>query len=391
MVVRSEAIIQLRKMDAISVEDLAKALSVNDEGVQIIAARGLGKKNRVGLATETLKRLANSKDKRTAIFARTTLLGSGDRTQIGYLRKVILDPKTTDTMLISLLDQIRVEKISTALPLAEALCAEDRPLRVRIRSHMVIDDLSPGAARKLLSSIRKSQDLLLTCNLLRLLSQRDDAEEMVRQLSGRKDTTGSVARFELRRAKGGKPAETALKNMLALEHPVLVEYAIDRMRTDVKEKGQQADFYVGPFMDYIKNSKIDPDRMTTINERVARIIKLFGDLSSTGSLSALKEFLGRQSNTTLRELTVGALYRCDNKGVCDLVRPMRNSPFPKISTYATLLLARHGDTAAIEQLIRLQKETLPDRVDLLTMTNWYILKFAGRTSQVMKRVAGKLR
>ena len=35
--------------------------------------------NRARMATDTLKKLAESKDRRTAIFARTTLLGSGDR------------------------------------------------------------------------------------------------------------------------------------------------------------------------------------------------------------------------------------------------------------------------------------------------------------------------
>ena len=77
--------------------------------------------------------------------------------------------------------------------------------------------------------------------------------------------------------------------------------------------------------------------------------------------------------------------------MCDLVRPLRNSPFPKVSTYATLLLARHGDSSAVEPLVKLQKETSADRVDLLTLTNWYILKFAGQTTTVMKKAAAKLR
>ena len=42
--------------------------------------------NRARMANDTLNKLAESKDRRTAIFARTTLLGSGDRKQIGFLR-----------------------------------------------------------------------------------------------------------------------------------------------------------------------------------------------------------------------------------------------------------------------------------------------------------------
>ena len=106
---------------------------------------------------------------------------------------------------------------------------------------------------------------------------------------------------------------------------------------------------------------------------------------------ALGSMIADKGKTTLRELAVGALYRCDNPKVCDLVRKLVDSPYIKIQRYSTLLLARHRDTDAVKPLIKLQEETYSSRTELLTLVNWHLLKFAGQAETAMKQVAATIR
>ena len=128
MVVRSKALVELDLLKAISVEQLVEAIRLPDEEIQILAARALARVGQGKKAEAVLKKLADSRDKTTATFARMTLLGSGDRRQISYLRKVILDPKTTQQLLVFMLNQIREEKILAALPVAEFLAKPNDPV-----------------------------------------------------------------------------------------------------------------------------------------------------------------------------------------------------------------------------------------------------------------------
>lgn len=387
MVVRSEALLALMKRNAADSELLTRALKIDDDGVRILAARGLASSGNIAAALPALRALAESKDLDTAIFARMTLLAAGDRKQIAHLRKAVLDEDTSDRLLIRMLNQIREEKITAATPVADYLAKPDQSLSVQVRAYMAKAALSPGAGREIVSAIQTSDNVLLKCNLLRILSELKGAEEYFAILSKQQDVTGSIARFEIASRSGGKKAAKALAEMLKPGHPIVIDYAIFKMQKDIATGDREMDFYVGPMMQYVRSADIDSRRMTPTNGRVAKVIRLLGRTGGTTSTWALRELLRKKSNTTLRELAVGALFRCDTPNVCPLVKPLTRSPFPKIMQYATLILARHGDRDAVEPLMKLQADSYEDDVELLTLVNWYLLSFAGRAEGVMKAVA----
>ncbi len=386
MVIRAEGLVQLALLKAITPEQLLEATRLDDEGVRIIAARALGRLGKGKLATEVLEKLTGSRDKDTAVFARMTLLGSGDRRQIQHLRKIILDPETSRELLIRILNQIRQEKITDALDVAKFLAKPLNPNPVRIRAYMVLADIMPAASLALSDGIRQSDNTMLRINLMRILSERDDAGYLLRQFAAGSDPLAAVARFELGRKKGGKPAAKATDELISLGHPIVIEYVLNRMRKDVEAKNARADFYVAPILKYLHSKELNSQRMTSEHDRFAIAAELLGNLGTPDAMKGLWDILSG-SDATIKKLTVGALYRSNNKAVCDLVRPLLSSAFPELRTYAALLLARNDDRDAIGVLLDIQKNSSTHKTDMLTLTNWYLLKFAGETERAVRELA----
>ena len=389
MVIRSEALVQLAVMKAITPEQLIKATRMDDEGVQIIAARALARLGKGKRATEVLEKLTASRDKDTAIFARMTLLGTGDRSQIQHLRKIVLDPEISQELLIRILNQIRQEKIIDALDVAKFLTKPTHSMAVRIRAYMVLADLMPSPSPVLADGIRTSDNTMLQVNLLRRLSERDDAKHLVRQFAKGEGILPAVARFELAREKGGKPAVNATTELIAMGHPIVIEYVLNRMRKDVEAK-KTADFYTLPILKYLNSAEPNPRRMTGENDRLAAAAELLGNLGTPNAMKGLWDILSG-ADTTIKKLTTGALYRSNNTAVCDLVRPLLKSAFSDLKTYAALLLAKNGDRDAIGALLDIQKNSSTHQADVLILANWYLLKLAGKTAPAVKKMAKSIK
>lgn len=386
MVIRSEALMQLAMMKAITPEQLVEATRLDDEGVRIIAARALGRLGKGKLATEILEKLTASRDRDTAVFARMTLLGTGDRKQIQHLRKIILDPEIPQELLIRILNQVWQEKITDALDVAKFLTKKPNPMAVRIRAYMVLANLMPSASLVLSDGIRTSDNTMLRINLMRILSERDDARYLLRQFAEGKDILSAVARFELARSKGGNSAAKATTELIALGHPIVIEYVLNRMRKDVEAKNSGADFYAAPILKYLRSTEPNPRRMTSEHDRLAVAAELLGNLGTPDAMKGLWDILSAP-DSTIKKLTAGALYRSNNKAVCDLVRPLLKSAFPELKTYAALLLARNGDRDAIGALLDIQKNSPTHQTDVLTLVNWYLLKLAGKTGPAVRELA----
>ena len=114
--------------------------------------------------------------------------------------------------------------------------------------------------------------------------------------------------------------------------------------------------------------------------------ELLGNLGTPDAMKGLWDIISG-SDATIKKLTVGALYRSNNKAVCDLVRPLLTSAFRELRTYAALLLARNGDRDAIGVLLDIQKNSSTHKTDMLTLANWYLLKFAGETERAVRELA----
>ncbi|MCD4825278.1 MAG: HEAT repeat domain-containing protein, partial [Phycisphaerae bacterium] len=391
MVVRSKALVELDLLKAISVEQLIEATRMPDEEIQILAARALARGGQGKKASAVLKKLVESRDKTTATFARMTLLGIGDRPQIGHLRKVLLDPKTTQQLLVFMLNQIREEKILAALPVAEFLAKPDQLMPVRIRAYMTINELSPKAAFVLAQAIRLSKNTMFRINLMRLLSERKDAHATLETFAKGDDILAAVARFELARPAGGKAATQTVSKLLDMGHPILIEYVLNRMRKDIAADKTKADFYTAPVLKLIRSTKLDPQRMTATHDKIALAVELLSNLGSSEAIKGIWDILSNAKSLATRSLTAGALYRSTNKAVGDLVRPLLKSGYPELKTYAALLLARQGDQAAVPVLLEIQETAKTQKDDVLTLANWYLLKLSGQSEKTLKAMAKTLR
>jgi HEAT repeat protein len=388
MVVRSEALVQLLALEAVTDEQLLEATQVEDEGVQVIAARALARRGMRKQVGYVLKKLADSRDPDTAALARMSLLGSGDRTQITPLRKVLLDEQTPPDLLIRLLNQLRQEAIHDALPVAEYLARPDQLLAVRVRAYMAIADLSTKASPQLAQAIRSEKNAMLKINLLRLLANRNDAGPFLRELSlgSEDDPVTLVSRLELARPTGGANARDAARAIVRSGHPILIEYVLNRFREDLDADRHDLDFYVQPILAFLRQTELDPSRMTTAHDRAALAVELLGELGSESARKGLWAIL-EGDDRTLRKLTAGALYRCGDPEIADLVLPLQDSPFGQEKTYAALLLGKIGNARAVPALVELQNRAATQSPDVLTLANWYLLKLAEQHVQAVKDLA----
>jgi hypothetical protein len=388
MAVRATALVRLLALEAINPEQLITATKIDDEGIQVIAARALVRANRILEAKPVLKKLSNSRDKDTATLARMSLLAAGDQTQIGYLRRVILDPKTQPAQQIRMVDQIRLEKIASALPVATFLAQPDQMQSVRVRAYMAINELSPKAAQILAGAIRTSDSLAFKLNLLRMLAERDDGGHLVAEFADgpKDDSFAVVARFEQARKIGDEHGSLAASTAIAQEHPIVIEYVLTKMQTDIEKNREKADFYTLPVLAYVRSADLDGRRFTSAHERVALAVQLIGELGSENARKGLWDILSLPDTSTVKQLTAGALYRCKNKQYASLVHPLLKSPFPNLKTYSALLLAKNDNTDALPVLLSIQERTSSNQTDVLTLTNWYLLKLAGQSKETVEKL-----
>lgn len=389
MVIRSEALVQLALLENITDEQLTEAANMPDEHLQSIACRALARRGQANSVLGVLQKLADSSDADTRLFARLSLLGLGDHRQISPLRKEALDPQTPTRRLTNILDQIRMEKIRAALPLVELLTGQDQGRSVRVRAFMALGELSPKASEQILRAIYASESPMFQINLLRILAERIDAEGNLRDLAGSGLREVAVlATFELARRSPGDDASRHVRNALALEHPIVIEYVLNRFAEDVKDhKKDRAEMYVDPVLEYLDTLELPRGQMTLSHDRAALAVELLAELGTPRAMEGLKMLLAGKTLTPIRQLTAGALYRSNNPEVCAISRGLLASPFSELKTYAALLLARHGHLDALPSLRDIQQQEATQRTETLTLVNWYILKLSNQSRQTVESLA----
>jgi len=385
MAVRAEALVQLLLLKAVTTPQLQAAMTLEDEGLAILAARALVQRGKGTFALPTLQKLAASHDSDTAAYAKMSLFGLGDTPQIrkNQLRTILLDPKTSNRLLMGLLNQIRDENIKDAREVAQYLTDPKYPRIVRVQAYMTLADLLPSASKTLTGAILAKNSDLFRVNLLRILAEQSDAKYWLDDLARRGDLLGAVARFELARPHGGPAAERALRELVIdLGHPILIEYALKRP--------DRAAFYVEPMLQVLRSADLPAAGMTPQHDRLALLVELLANVGTPPAMAGLREILTGPDSPT-KTLTAGALYRSTNPAVCDLARPLLSSALTEHRLYAALTLARHGDRDAVAALLDIQAHADTHRPDVLTLTNWYLLKLSGDAQSAVQVLAEKVK
>jgi HEAT repeat protein len=289
-----------------------------------------------------------------------------------------------------MLNQIRDEKITKALPVARYLAKPAHLLPVRIGAYWAIAELDENPANELAEAIGREENLLLQLNLLRMLAERDNAEAHLTGLAMVEGTVGKVAAFEVARLGNGEALPAALAAVAEEGHPVVIDYVLNRFRQDSQADKPAAEAYVPPLLAYLSDLKLTRNRMTPNHDRGAAVVEMLANHGSHAAMAGLSKLLEGTDNSSRRQLVAGALYRSTNAGAVDLVRPLLDSAYSELYTYAALVIARHGGDAAIPVLLRIQDHKDITRPDVLVLANWYLIKLSGMTAPSVNAIVAEI-
>ena len=373
MVVRAEAMAHLLERKALSPAQIQQALRIPDENVQCLAARSLARLGSGQAAATVLRKLTASTDPGTAALSRMSLLGLGDASQLPPLRKIVRDPKTPPALLALLMGQVVSEKITWAQPLAVhvAETADSGPLK--LLGYKAIAALTPQADLVLADAIRSGKGAVLQIHLLHALASCKGARAHLESFSRQEGVLGSLAKFELLRPVGGPAAAGAALSALATGHPVVAEYLLNRATKDADRGMAYTAFYPPVLLQIVASVSPNPRRMGKHHVRAAQAVTLITKLAHPQGMQGLAKLLkGRHSAIIL---TVAAGLRWSkNPDVCELARPLLNSPYEELVIDAAMTLGSFGRPEAAKPLRGILDRAGRHRKELVAMACWYLLK-----------------
>lgn len=387
MAIRAVALSRLVDLEALSAAQLAQALRVPDENVQCLAARALVGCGQAEIAQPHLVRLAGSKDVTTSSLASMCLLGLGRRDREPALRKVVRDPNTDAKLLGLLLRQVETQKITSAIPLAlHVAAAPGTPTALRVQAYRTVSNISSLGAVTLRDTIARSTNMALRVRLLKMLAVRPDAGPHLKMLTAGATPVAVLARFELARRTGGATASSAVVTAVALGHPVVIAYVLDRAAKDIEAHGPKAGYYVPALLRIIRSVDPHPVRMRKEHYLAAGAATRLLELGTPAALAGLKELLAGKA-TAVTQATAAGLLRATNVAACDLVRPLLSRPYEELANDAALALGHFGDPGATARLTRILagQETHPPT--LVVLSSWYLLKIAKQTQPAATHLA----
>lgn len=390
-VVRSEAMIFLLDLKAISAEQLEATLSVGDEGLQSLAARGLVEMGRGESVGPTLGRLTQSKDLATSCMARVSLLGLNDQTQLASLRKIVGAGETPDAVVGLVMELVAEGEVVAALPVAEDVINSTRSVRVRMLAHKARAAITRNGADLLAHVIGESNSSVFAVRLLRVLADRRDGKPHLTALKGSPDASvAALSAFELARPAGGPAAAAATAAAMRLRHPIVVFYVLTRAKEDIDARGAGASFYTEALLAFARSVPASTARMGPDHIRAAQAVTLLAEMSTPEALAGIRKILEGPHSAVKRAAAAG-LLRSNNKAVCDLARPLLNSPFPELSADAMLTLGRHGDPGARAPLQRVVAEAERHSDPMVALACWYLLGLDGQTRSVAGALAAAIK
>ncbi len=389
MAVRSEALIRLLDLKAISDEQLIEVLKTSDDGIQCIAARELVRRGRGMEAEKTLRTLTFVTDLSTACMARVSLLSLGYNEQLDELKKTFADPNTPQEVKALVLYQIAEDKVVLGMDLVRMM-TRSKSSRLRLAAYRAIKEISPRASAELADAIGKSTRTGIRVRLLKLLADRSDSSLFLVQISKGKDVIADLARFELLRIKGGDRAAGAVAQVVKSGHPIVIDYVLSRANEDIKKRPDKSAYYAISLAEYIRSVEPFPKAMGADHQRAAVAATLLGDLGTPEALGLLRKILSGRYNGVTRATAAG-LLRSTNRAVCDIAAPLLRNPYREIAMDAAFTMGRFADRRAAPML----RTTLdhPQRYSsaVTALCAWYLLKIEKATQKAGQDLAKVIR
>ena len=391
MAVRAESLGRLIEMKCLTAEQIAGAMTIADENVQSLAARALVARGGADAAVAVLGKLSGSSDTATAALSQMCLLGLGQRQHEPNLRKVMRDDETPPLLLSAMLRQVERQKTASALPLVLHVAgSEHRPIPLRVQAYKVAAEISSLGAVTLREAIANSQRDAIRVRLLKVLAGRDDAGPHLRKLAAETGAVGALTRFELARKTGGPTAAQAVTAALALEHPVVVAYVLDRAGEDIPLHGKACDYYAPGLLKLIGGVNPRPRRMGKEHFLAAGAAARLIELGTPAALAGLKELLSGKV-TAITRTTAAGLLRSKNRAACALVRPLLASPYDELSADAALALGHFSDAAAKPRLSEILANRRRHAPALVVLASWYLIKIDGRAKAAVSHLAALIK
>jgi len=380
--IRGKAIAYLTAMDAISAEQLSSLVKVQDERIQFVSARGLAKKNAQAEAAEVLKRLAESQDLRTAAMAKLSLLAMSYPEYLPQLEELLRDPNTPGPVIDILLQQMAEDKITPAKPLAEIVAIENDDWKLKLAAYDALAASSPQITDRITQAIEDSDRTVFRLGLLRILVNQPGAETAVQSLTSQPGSVGVVASFELARMKQDLPAAAdKATEALAMKHPVVIDYMLARIKSDIADKKPNVAAYARPLTQYIQNTAgVDPSKLTSEHFYAARASTLLADIGSPEAFDALRRFINSGQNVTARAASAGLRWST-NPAACDIAAEAVTSDQDEIAINAAIMLGKFADPRGQARLRQVAANGDSQSAALTAMACWYLLKIDGKSLQ----------
>ena len=393
MAVRSEALVGLLGLKAISADELVAIVNLDgdggDENVRCIAARALVRMDRGKDAARALGALTRSPDASTACMARLCLMKIGRAGHIEPLAKVLADLATPPEVVALLMTQIAEDKNTAAAPLVERVIRTG-PRAAIPYAYKALSAVSPDAAGRLAKAIGKSDRTVLRIRLLGLLAGLPKAKPHLERIARGKDAVALLARFELARPSGGAKADAAFRAAGKIGHPVVLDYLLAQADKDIRLARARAAFYAAGLTEMVRSAPTGGQEMGPQHRRAAIAATLLADLGTPEAMTGLKRILAGRYNAVVR-VTAAGLMRSKNRKVCELLRPLLKSPYEELACDAALTLGRFGDAAAGEYLSGIMRRPGRQPSPTAVLAAWYLLKIARRTRPAAGELARQIK
>ncbi len=382
MDLRSDALVGLLELKAISNEQLVEALKINDERIRCLCARALVQKGQGSKAIDTLKQLTISRELATAGMAKMSLLGMGQTDQLPAVRNILVDSNTPPVLLNLLLKQMAEEKVFPVVDAAREVARTAELFPIKLQAYKSVAALSTDGSASLGQAIAESNDLVLGVALFLAMGERMDSQAQIKTFAASQDVLGALARLELARKAGGDAAAKAAMDVVNLEHPIVIDYVLERARQDMETMGDKADFYTPALLKFIGSVAPSPRRIEAEHLRAAQATTILVDMGTPAAVAGLKKIMdaGNFDGPT-RSAAVGML-KAKNRVACDLIKPLLKNAYPELATDAALVLGKFGDVAGQDFLGGIVARPNLSRPEMVAICSWYLIKIAGQTKQM---------
>jgi HEAT repeat protein len=391
MSVRSEAMAQLVTRDAAPLGVLREAILIDDDTIQLMAAKALARNGELIAAKDTLETLTQSSDPDLAANARLALFEAGDDTQLPPLQSYMTSADTSPLGIELLLSQIRNQDTERAAPLVEAVLAmEDISPTLAVQAYRAMVVTDHQATLKIARAISDTDNPNLKVMLFTILAEQPDAmRHLERFATDDNALIRSLAEFELARLSNNESAPDIISTVFRKKTPLLTGYIFHRASEDVRNDDPNVGMYVPGLIAQMLAANPEADTMGLDHVKAAQAATMLSDIGTPDAMDALKDVLSESHNARVRAVAAGMLHS-QNVEVCELMVPLLDSPYSELWTDAALVLGRFGDLRAEASLQRIIENSSRHGPLMSTQACWYLIKLDPDTKTLATGIAKRI-